>query len=57
MTYSQQKIYDTIKEYIETYNEAPSIREICLIAGLNSQSTTSSGISSPNLSLILDTSS
>jgi repressor LexA len=39
MTLKQQKIYDTIKEYIETYNEAPSIREICLIAGLNSPAT------------------
>lgn len=39
MTLKQQKIYECIKEYIEMYNEAPSIREICLMADLSSPAT------------------
>lgn len=39
MTYSQKRIYNSIKKYIEENEEAPSIREICEIAGLSSPAT------------------
>lgn len=39
MTFSQQIIYDSIKKYIEENEEAPSIREICELAGLSSPAT------------------
>ena len=39
MTYSQKRIYNSIKKYIEENEEAPSIREICEMAGLSSPAT------------------
>ena len=39
MTLKQQKIYNLIKEYIEMYKEAPTVREICLMADLSSPAT------------------
>ena len=39
MTYSQKKIYNSIKKYIEENYEAPSIREICEMSGLSSPAT------------------
>ena len=39
MTYSQKRIYNYIKKYIEENEEAPSIREICEMAGLSSPAT------------------
>jgi repressor LexA len=39
MTFSQKIIYECIKKYIEENYEAPSIREICELAGLSSPAT------------------
>lgn len=39
MTFTQQIIYECIKKYIEENVEAPSIREICELAGLSSPAT------------------
>ena len=39
MTFSQQIIYEVIKNYIEKHLEAPTIREICNLAGLSSPAT------------------
>lgn len=39
MTFTQQIIYECIKKYIEEKEEAPSIREICEMAGLSSPAT------------------
>ena len=36
MTSPQQIIYECIKKYIEENEEAPTIREICELAGLSS---------------------
>lgn len=39
MTEKQEKIYNIIKEFINENGYAPSVREICNIAGLNSPAT------------------
>ena len=39
MTFSQKVIYECIKQYIKEKNQSPSIREICILAGLSSPAT------------------
>lgn len=39
MTFSQQIIYECIREYIEENEEPPTIREICVLAELSSPAT------------------
>lgn len=39
MTFSQQMVYESIKQYIRNNCESPTIREICELAGLSSPAT------------------
>lgn len=39
MTFSQQMVYEAIKQYIKEKEISPSIRDICELAGLSSPAT------------------
>ena len=39
MTFSQQMIYESIKQYMKENHLPPSIRDICELAGLSSPAT------------------
>ena len=39
MTFSQQMVYESIKQYIRENEQSPSIRDICELAGLSSPAT------------------
>lgn len=39
LTFPQQIVYESIKQYIRENEQSPSIREICELAGLSSPAT------------------
>lgn len=39
MTNSQERLYTIIKEFIEQFKYSPSIRELCMLYGVNSPAT------------------
>lgn len=44
LTETQEKLYLTIKKYIENYGYSPTVRELCKLNGVNSPATIHYGL-------------